>query len=72
MGEDNFMSLQKWHKRELFLLSISKLIVIPRLVDDRDFEKQKARLMEFNKEIVIEKREHHDFEKMASRIKTKV
>ena len=66
MGDDNFMNLEDWSKSKLFLKSISKLIVIPRLANDEDFKKQKAKLMKINPSLVIERREHHDCEHIAS------
>ena len=66
VGDDSFMGMDTWRDAEVLLTHLHRLIVVPRLVEDEDFEEQRLKLLGINGHLVIERRTHHPFEAVAS------
>ena len=66
MGDDSFLSLDRWKEAEKLILHLNKVYVAPRLVAKDILLKQKVKIENLNSKIEIIFLEHHEFEDVSS------
>ena len=66
LGDDTFMQITRWYNAEKLIKLICRIIVIPRLETQERVERQKKRLLTLNTKLIIERRDQHPYESLAS------
>jgi nicotinate-nucleotide adenylyltransferase len=66
MGDDSFLSIEKWQDCEKLIQLLKRIFVVPRQGDPSALHDQKKRLIALNKNLEIKFLSHHAFEHISS------
>jgi nicotinate-nucleotide adenylyltransferase len=66
MGDDSFLSIEKWQESKRLCQILNRIYVVPRLGGELELEQQKKRLLSDNKNMQIVFLAHHAYEHLSS------